>query len=160
MRILNLFLFTLGRVLLSVFFIGLAVKKILFFSSAQGSLIDAYSVWISRFFSYNDTLLDFFISASGVLLWMTIIAEIILGALLLLGNHMRITTMSLGIYLFVSACFLYPFWLLSGPSSDLAAMMFIRNGAIAGGLLCLTTHYAPAQVSMRADFPLDDSNPY
>ena len=71
---------------------------------------------------------------------MTIIIQIVFGLFLVFGKNLRISGLILFVLTFLINYYIHNFWDLSGDPSQAHEMQnFVKNTAIAGGLLILAT---------------------
>ena len=117
----NLFFIT-GRSLLGLYFIGPGLSKVFDFSSTL-ALMRMKGVPFSLF-----------------LLPLTIAIQLLGGIFLILGKNLRLTAFMLfGLTIFINI-FIHNFWALNGDPSQAHEMQnFVKNLAIAAGLLVLAT---------------------
>ena len=114
--------FITGRSLLGLYFIVPGLSKVFDFASTL-ALMRMKGVPISL-----------------VLLPLTIVIQLLGGILLILGKNLRLTAFMLfGLTILINI-FIHNFWALSGdPSQGHETQNFIKNLAIAAGLLVLAT---------------------
>jgi len=117
----NLF-FIMGRSLLGLYFIGPGLSKVFDFASTL-ALMRMKGVPFSL-----------------VLLPLTIVIQLLGGIFLILGKNLRLTAFMLfGLTILINI-FIHNFWALSGdPSQGHEIQNFVKNLAIAAGLLVLAT---------------------
>ena len=117
----NLFFIT-GRSLLGLYFIGPGLSKVFDFASTL-ALMRMKGVPFSLF-----------------LLPLTIAIQLLGGIFLILGKNLRLTAFMLfGLTIFINV-FIHNFWALNGdPSQAHEIQNFVKNLAIAAGLLVLAT---------------------
>ena len=117
----NLF-FIAGRSLLGLYFIGPGLSKVFDFASTL-ALMRMKGVPFSLF-----------------LLPLTIAIQLLGGIFLILGKNLRLTAFMLfGLTIFINI-FIHNFWALKGdPSQGHEMQNFVKNLAIAAGLLVLAT---------------------
>ena len=117
----NLF-FIMGRSLLGLYFIGPGLSKVFDFASTL-ALMRMKGVPFSLF-----------------LLPLTIAIQLLGGIFLILGKNLRLTAFVLfGLTIFINI-FIHNFWALNGdPSQAHEIQNFVKNLAIAAGLLVLAT---------------------
>tara|TARA_A200000159_G_scaffold107439_1_gene100234 strand:+ start:163 stop:615 length:453 start_codon:yes stop_codon:yes gene_type:complete len=117
----NLFFIT-GRSLLGLYFIGPGLSKVFDFASTL-ALMRMKGVPFSLF-----------------LLPLTIAIQLLGGIFLILGKNLRLTAFMLfGLTIFINI-FIHNFWALNGdPSQAHEIQNFVKNLAIAAGLLVLAT---------------------
>lgn len=117
----NLFFIT-GRSLLGLYFIGPGLSKVFDFASTL-ALMRMKGVPFSLF-----------------LLPLTIAIQLLGGIFLILGKNLRLTALMLfGLTIFINI-FIHNFWALNGdPSQAHEIQNFVKNLAIAAGLLVLAT---------------------
>tara|TARA_B100001142_G_C14056330_1_gene547946 strand:- start:136 stop:588 length:453 start_codon:yes stop_codon:yes gene_type:complete len=117
----NLFFIT-GRSLLGLYFIGPGLSKVFDFASTL-ALMRMKGVPFSL-----------------VLLPLTIVIQLLGGIFLILGKNLRLTAFMLfGLTIFINI-FIHNFWALNGdPSQAHEIQNFVKNLAIAAGLLVLAT---------------------
>jgi putative oxidoreductase len=114
--------FIMGRSLLGLYFIGPGLSKIFDFASTL-ALMRVKGVPFSSF-----------------LLPLTIAIQLLGGIFLILGKNLRLTAFMLfGLTIFINI-FIHNFWALNGDPSQAHEMQnFVKNLAIAAGLLVLAT---------------------
>ena len=114
--------FIVGRSLLGLYFIGPGLSKIFDFASTL-ALMRMKGVPFSSF-----------------LLPLTIAIQLLGGIFLILGKNLRLTAFMLfGLTIFINI-FIHNFWVLNGDPSQAHEMQnFVKNLAIAAGLLVLAT---------------------
>ena len=114
--------FIMGRSLLGLYFIGPGLSKIFDFASTL-ALMRMKGVPFSSF-----------------LLPLTIAIQLLGGIFLILGKNLRLTAFMLfGLTIFINI-FIHNFWALNGDPSQAHEMQnFVKNLAIAAGLLVLAT---------------------
>lgn len=117
----NLF-FILGRIMLGLYFIGPGLSKAFEFTATL-ALMKIKGVPFGL-----------------VLLPLTILIQLIGGIFLILGKNLRLASFTLfGLTIFINI-FIHNFWALNGdPSQAHETQNFIKNLAIAAGLLVLAT---------------------
>ena len=117
----NLF-FIIGRTLLGLYFIGPGLSKVFEFTAIL-ALMRIKGV-----------------PFSSVLLPLTIFIQLIGGIFLILGKNLRLASFMLfGLTICINI-FIHNFWALNGdPSQEHEIQNFIKNLAIAAGLLVLAT---------------------
>ena len=122
LRKLDTLFFIVGRSLLGLYFIGPGLSKVFDFASTL-ALMRMKGVPISFF-----------------LLPLTIVMQLLGGIFLILGKHLRLTAFLLfSLTIFISI-FMHNFWALNGdPSQGHEMQNFVKNLAIAAGLLVLAT---------------------
>ena len=122
LRKLDTLFFIVGRSLLGLYFIGPGLSKVFDFASTL-ALMRMKGVPMSFF-----------------LLPLTIVIQLLGGIFLILGKHLRLTAFLLfSLTIFISI-FMHNFWALNGdPSQGHEMQNFVKNLAIAAGLLVLAT---------------------
>ncbi len=114
--------FVAGRSLLGLYFIGPGLSKVFDFTSTL-ALMQMKGV-----------------PFSSVLLPLTIIIQLLGGIFLILGKNLRLTAFILFGLTIVINIYIHNFWTLNGdPSQGHEMQNFVKNLAIAGGLLVLAT---------------------
>ena len=114
--------FITGRSLLGLYFIAPGLSKVFDFASTL-ALMRMKGVPFSL-----------------VLLPLTIVIQLLGGILLILGKNLRLTAFMLFSLTILINIFIHNFWALSGdPSQGHETQNFIKNLAIAAGLLVLAT---------------------
>ena len=117
----NLF-FILGRTLLGFYFIGPGLGKIFDFTSTL-ILMQMKGVPLS-----------------SILLPITIFVQIVGGVFLIFGKQLRIASLLLFVLTILINLYIHDFWSLAGdPSQAHEIQNFVKNLAIAAGLLVLAT---------------------
>ena len=114
--------FVAGRSLLGLYFIGPGLSKVFDFSSTL-ALMRMKGV-----------------PFSSVLLPLTIVIQLLGGIFLILGRNLRLTSIILCGLTIIINIFIHDFWTLAGdPSQAHEIQNFVKNLAIAAGLLILAT---------------------
>ena len=117
----NLF-FIIGRSLLGLYFIGPGLSKVFDFMATL-TLMRMKGV-----------------PFSSVLLPLTIIIQLLGGIFLILGRNIRVTSIILFCLTIIINIYIHNFWALTGdPSQGHEIQNFVKNLAIAAGLLILAT---------------------
>jgi putative oxidoreductase len=117
----NLF-FIIGRSLLGLYFIGPGLSKVFDFMATL-TLMRMKGV-----------------PFSSVLLPLTIVIQLLGGIFLILGRNLRLTSIILCGLTIIINIFIHDFWTLAGdPSQAHEIQNFVKNLAIAAGLLILAT---------------------
>ena len=112
----------LGRTLLGLYFLVFGALKV-------PTYFDTLSLMISKGFPL-----------SSVLLPITIIVQVLAGFFLIIGQHLRISSLLLVGLTFLINIFIHDFWNLTGdPSQGHEAQNFIKNLGIIAGLFVLAT---------------------
>jgi putative oxidoreductase len=114
--------FVAGRSLLGLYFIGPGLSKVFDFTSTL-ALMRMKGV-----------------PFTSVLLPLTIVIQLLGGIFLILGRNLRLTAFILFGLTIVINIYIHNFWTLNGdPSQDHEIQNFVKNLAIAAGLLVLAT---------------------
>ena len=117
----NLF-FIIGRSLLGLYFIGPGLSKVFDFMATL-TLMRMKGV-----------------PFSSVLLPLTIVIQLLGGIFLILGRNLRLTSTILFSLTIIINIYIHDFWTLAGdPSQAHEIQNFVKNLAIAAGLLILAT---------------------
>ncbi len=117
----NLF-FIIGRSLLGLYFIGPGLSKVFDFMATL-TLMRMKGV-----------------PFSSVLLPLTIVIQLLGGIFLILGRNLRLTSIILCGLTIIINIYIHDFWTLAGdPSQAHEIQNFVKNLAIAAGLLILAT---------------------
>lgn len=66
-------------------------------------------------------------------------AQVVLGVLLASGWQLRIVSLCAAVLLLIDAAMAHPFWRPSGEAALVALLAFLRQVAVAAGLLLLST---------------------
>lgn len=120
-HILDLF----GRMLMSAIFFYEAIDSILYAEHTKMTMAQYHIIWKPDFLLY------------------TTITFLIIGALMLLtGYRIRLGVWLLLIYWLPVTCIVYSFWNDPVATQRINAIFFMRNMAIAGGLLVIASHGA------------------
>ncbi|MBX9816472.1 MAG: DoxX family protein [Burkholderiaceae bacterium] len=80
---------------------------------------------------------------------LAIVAEAGGGIALLLGFQTRIAALVLAVFTVVAGVFFHAFWAAAPEAAQMQQIMFMKNIAIAGGLLMLTA-FGPGSLSLDA----------
>ena len=80
---------------------------------------------------------------------LAIVAEAGGGIALLLGLQTRIAALVLAVFTLVAGVFFHAFWAAAPEAAQMQQIMFMKNIAIAGGLLMLTA-FGPGALSLDA----------
>ena len=129
----------IGRACLSAIFILSGVRKIL---SWHGSLDFAHSTLAKWQVSLLDmplprSILDMMVAYLPLLLGLALFLELSGGLLILIGIKPRLGGALLLLFLIPTTALFHPFWLFTGDQQSFEMVMFMKNIAITGGLLCL-----------------------
>ncbi len=73
----------------------------------------------------------------GVAVYVSILAEIALPLLIILGLHTRLAAVGLLLFTLGATWFGHPFWTMEGAAASLNQILALKNIAIAGALLIL-----------------------
>ena len=113
----------LGRIMMSAIFIFEAIDSIMYADQTKNTMGEYGIFW-----------------KQDLLLYLSI-AALLLGALLLLtGYRIRFGVLLLLLYWLPITCIVYSFWNDPVETQRLNAIFFMRNIAIAGGLLIIAAH--------------------
>jgi len=114
--------FVVGRSLLGIYFILPGIGKVVDFAGTLAVM----------------TLKG--VPFSSVLLPVTIVVQIIGGLILILGKNLKLTSIMLFGLTIIINIYIHDFWTLAGdPSQSHETQNFVKNLAIAAGLLVLAT---------------------
>ena len=114
-----------GRLLLSAIFIFEAVDSIMYADQTKTTMADYGIFW-----------------KPDLLLYLSIVMLIIGGLMLLIGYRVKFGVWLLLLYWIPVTCIVYSFWNDPEEIRRLNAIYFMRNIAIAGGLLIVAAHGA------------------
>ena len=117
----NSLMFLTGRIFLGIYFLLPGIVKILTYS-------DNLILLISKG-----------VPIAIISLPLTILAEIVLGFLLIIGKHIQISSMMLFVLTILINVFIHDFWNLSGDIQAHEAQNFYKNIGVAAGLLILAS---------------------
>ena len=114
--------FLVGRVILGLYFFVFGFGKIFTYEDIQALMV----------------LKE--VPLVAITLPMTITIQTVFGLLIIFGKHLRLSGLMLFILTILINYYIHNFWDLSGDPSQAHEMQnFIKNTAIAGGLLILST---------------------
>jgi putative oxidoreductase len=113
----------LGRILISAIFIFEAFDSILFMDKTKMTMAEYGITWRPDF-----------------LLYLSIVALVIGAILLLIGYRIRVGVWLLLLYWLPVTFIVYSFWNDPVTTQRLNAILFMKNIAIAGGLLMIAAH--------------------
>ena len=77
--------------------------------------------------------------ALAILVWVVIAIEILGGLALILGYHTRVVALGLALFTLGASIVGHPFWAAPQDAAFIAQLLFIKNIAILGGLLVLSS---------------------
>ena len=136
MRMMQIFLSSVGRIFLSLIFILSAVHKILDWQGSQQKLTNSLCDWMC--YSYNSVnaqnFLQFLLPWAPVLLALGFAFELVGGLLVLLGIKVRLGAFLLILFLIPTSFLFHHFWFLKGTDAQLHMVMFLKNLSILGAL--------------------------
>jgi putative oxidoreductase len=113
----------IGRVLISAIFIYEAIDSILFADKTKATMAEYGITW-----------------KPDLLLYLSIIALVIGALMLLIGYRIRFGVWLLLLYWIPVTCIVYSFWNDPPETQRLHAILFMKNIAVAGGLLMIAAH--------------------
>ena len=114
--------FLVGRVILGLYFFVFGFGKIFTYEDIQALMV----------------LKE--VPLVAITLPMTITIQTVFGLLIIFGKHLRLSGLMLFILIILINYYIHNFWDLAGDPSQAHEMQnFIKNTAIAGGLLILST---------------------
>ena len=113
----------IGRILISAIFIYEAIDSIMFADKTKATMAEYGITW-----------------KPDLLLYLSIIALVIGALMLLIGYRIRFGVWLLLIYWIPVTCIVYSFWNDPPDEQRLHAILFMKNIAIAGGLLMIAAH--------------------
>lgn len=112
-----------GRILISAIFIFEAIDGIMFAEKTKTTMSEYGILW-----------------QQDLLLYTSIVALVIGAVMLLIGYRIRFGVWLLLIYWLPVTFIVYSFWNDPMPAQRLHAILFMKNIAIAGGLLMIAAH--------------------
>ncbi len=115
----------IGRVMMSAIFIFEAIDSIMYAEQTKTTMADYGILW-----------------RQDLLLYASITMLILGGVMLLVGYRIRFGAWLLLLYWIPVTCIVYSFWNDPVDIQRLNAIFFMRNIAIAGGLLVIASHGA------------------
>ncbi|MBS0620297.1 MAG: DoxX family protein [Verrucomicrobia bacterium] len=136
------FIAFLGRVCLSLFFLGAALNKILDWTGAEQYFIQALGEGIKSYIGSPgiEQLLEWALADHHLLLLAAVTIELLCGLMIFLGLWVRLAAFLLFIFLVPTTLLFHHFWDLMGVDRDLQMGNFLKNVAIMGGLLLLLAY--------------------
>ena len=127
----------LGRTLISIIFIVVALSEIFYWEQADKDLSYALTNW-ELYTGDADKVGEVFTtmtSMTSILLVVAIALQLIGGVFLFFNYRVRFAAFLLIIYLMASTVLYHPFWYLEGQAFSRTLVLFLNNIAIVGGLL-------------------------
>lgn len=139
MRIVQNLIGFLGRVCICAIFLSSAMQKLLHWGSTKEAVLRGVDVYLTApgiFLRLHEVFLV--ISQHlPLFLGIAIGLEILGSLLILLGLNVRLGAFFLLLFLVPATILIHHFWFLEGKEQLLEMTMFLKNVAIAGGLLTL-----------------------
>lgn len=132
-------LMLLGRVALSLVFLGAAVEKILNWESAHQNLMDGLCSWYTATLNFPKAQewFELLIPNTHFLLILGLVFEGLGGLLVLLGFRPRFGASLLLLFIIPATMLMHAFWMVPPAEKELQMIMFFKNVSIIGGLLLL-----------------------
>lgn len=126
----------IGRICISLIFIIIGCASIYSWQTTEIDLVNAFSAWQGYATSEEvSAMFGTFISAASLLMLAAILLQLAGGVLLFLGFQVRLGAFLLLIYLIPTTILYHHFWFLTGHAQSLELILFLKNIAIAGGLI-------------------------
>jgi len=120
----------LGRLLLGGLFLAAGIGKVTAFAGTSGYIASKG------------------LPVSDVLAALTIALEIAGGLAVIVGYHARLAALALAVFTVAAAVIFHNFWALPAAAQQVQQAMFMKNIAIAGGLLMVTA-FGPGMWSIK-----------
>lgn len=120
----------LGRLLLGGLFLAAGIGKITAFAGTSGYIASKG------------------LPVPDVLAALTIVLEIGGGLAVIVGYHARLAALALAVFTVAAAVIFHNFWALPAAAQQVQQAMFMKNIAIAGGLLMVTA-FGPGLWSIK-----------
>ncbi len=139
MNPLQQFIYFLGRIALSLFFILSAINQIIDWESYELAISTA----LANMHGYHNDivharfLLDIIALHISTFLTLGVIVELIGGALIFLGMKPKLGAFILILLLIPTTYIFHPFWMVTGAEKEVQTALFFKNVSILGGLLIL-----------------------
>lgn len=129
----------LGRLCFSLIFILSGINKILHWDATEQYLVNQMLDVLSKSYHYETvkTLFEHIVPLAPTLLVIATIAELLGGALVLLGFQVRLGALILCLFLIPTTLLFHNFWVFEGKEMELQLSIFLRNLSIFGGGLIL-----------------------
>ena len=126
----------IGRIFISLLFILIAINNIIKWQETEHNLTNILLDWQS-FSSFHIGLQNFFTNIiewiPAVLIFLTSI-QLLGGLLLFFGMKVRLGSILLILYLFLTTLLFNHFWFLSDAKREVELLIFLKNISIMGGL--------------------------
>ena len=120
----------LGRLLLGGLFLAAGIGKVTAFAGTSGYIASKG------------------LPVPDVLAALTIVLEIAGGLAVIVGYHARLAALALAVFTVAAAVIFHNFWALTAAAQQVQQAMFMKNIAIAGGLLMVTA-FGPGMWSIK-----------
>ena len=158
MKFLQTIIAFFGRLCLSLIFLSSGIHKLLDWSGAKQTLINALGDLQTISLSggeWSQVFLDFACPYVPELLGVSVAFEILGGLLILLGIQVRFGAFLLIAFLIPATLLFHNFWVLESPERDLQMLNFMKNMGILGGLLLLLAYGKGLKVKKGNDKPAE-----
>ena len=135
------FIGAIGRIFISIVFIISALNKIFNWDEVLEGLVTNLNEWLFYGASYPwlDQVLELMMEFAPAILAFATGLELVGGISLLLGIRPRVGAVFIILFLIPTTFFYHHFWFLYGEERNLQLIMFLKNCAIIGGLLHITS---------------------
>jgi putative oxidoreductase len=137
MKGVQMFLAAIGRMGLSLIFILSAIHKILNWQGTEQAITSALNQWAlwAQGVDWIQNMIQVFAPKAFFLVVVASIVELVGGLLVFFGIKVRLGAGLLFLFLIPATLLFHSFWYMQGADRDLQMAMFLKNLAIAGGLL-------------------------
>ncbi|MDX8431083.1 MAG: DoxX family protein [Candidatus Algichlamydia australiensis] len=135
------FVGAIGRILISVVFIISALNKVFNWDEVLEGVITNLNEWLfyGVYYPWLDQALELMMDFAPPILAVVTALELVGGISLLLGIRPRVGAGLIILFLIPTTFFYHPFWFFYGDEREVQLMMFLKNCAIIGGLLHVTS---------------------
>ncbi len=139
MKVVQIFIACLGRILISLIFILAAIGQILDWQGSLQLLSSGLRTWSGYATSMPSLLpvVDMLQSHASLALIIAVVFMLLGGLLVFFGIKTRFGAFLLLLFLIPTTLIMHAFWILHTPDRELQMTMFMKNLSIMGGVLYL-----------------------
>ena len=143
----------LARFFLSAVFLASGINHVLHWSDAEKMLANIFCQWQGHL-GFSDGLQECFASLTPwtpLMLVIGTLLQIVGGLLLLLGVKEKLGALLLILFLIPATILFHAFWLADEVDTEAQIVMFLKNLAILGGLMCVVLHGVQSKSGSGSD---------
>ncbi len=139
MRVVQLFLACLGRILISLIFILAAIGHMMDWQGSVQLLTQGLHAWTGYAASMPQIIpiIDQLLGHVPLLMGIAVVFMFLGGLFVFFGVKTRFGAFLLLLFLVATSLIMHPFWYLHAPDRELQMIMFMKNLSIMGAMLYL-----------------------